>query len=495
MASRKTDLLAVMALVFIGLLPFINLLGLPPFVDEGCHIWWVERVVEEGDWVRPFDAGKPFEAWLPVPFVWLGAEPLTVMRILHVTAGLVCVLLVYVLAARIATRTTAFVSVVLTAVCPFIVFYQRLALTEIYLCAAGLLTLLFVIWFWQEQTWKSAILLGVSLVLAAFAKFPIGFVFMASVPLALIVMPESDRAKLLAPEGQLKLLVAYAPVGLLLCGVIVVVVLRLQLGLRPGFGLINIGYQTESVNRVATILANLHQLLDVLVVQVTWPVVILASVGVIFTFLKGNAYQRWLVIMGIVPIVGMMLVSSVWFARYLVFVVPPLIVGAVCGWGILLEPLGKAKNVVAAVLLVICGVLMGYQSVLIVLDPPSARGMGGYVSGWTSGYGYPELAHYLQDAPDTPPVVYTLDIVTAMQLRAQLPGEWAERVQQLHIVDGKYLNMEEKQSYLLTKAPTWLVAPQALDNQDSFVANHLRRLIGFTRPYSQTQVTLYEVTN
>ena len=172
----------------------------------------------------------------------------------------------------------------------------------------------------------------------------------------------------------------------------------------------------------------------------------------------------------------------------------PLILGTDCGWGILLEPLGKAKNVAAA-LLVICGVLMGYQSVLIVLDPPSARGMGGYVSGWTSGYGYPELAHYLQDAPDTPPVVYTLDIVTAMQLRAQLPGEWAERVQQLHIVDGKYLNMEEKQSYLLTKAPTWLVAPQALDNQDSFVANHLRRLIGFTRPYSQTQVTLYEVTN
>lgn len=68
-------------------------------------------------------------------------------------------------------------------------------------------------------------------------------------------------------------------------------------------------------------------------------------------------------------------------------------------------------------------------------------------------------------------------------------------MQQLHIVDWKYLNVEEKQAYLLTKGPTWLVAPQSLDNQDNFVASHLRRLIGFTRAYSRTLVTLCEVTN
>ena len=318
---------------------------------------------------------------------------------------------------------------------------------------------------------------------------------MASVPLALIVMPRSDRARLLNPSGRIKVFVAYAPVILLLCAMVVVVVVRLQLDLRPGFGWLNLKDQTQPVNRIAGIGANLRQLVNVLVVQVTWPVVILSVPGVIFALLKGNACQRWLTIMAIAPVAGMMLISTSWNARYLVFSIPPLIVGAVCGWQLLLEPFNRVKRGVAVGLVMMSVILMGYQSTLIIFDPPSARGLGGYIDGWTSGYGYPELARYLQTAPHPPANLYFFDICPARQLRAQLPKEWVERVQQLHIVDGKYLNVEEKQTYLLTKAPTWLVAPQALENQDSFVANHLRRLIGFTRPYSQTQVTLYEVTN
>lgn len=357
---HKQDWWAVVALTALGSIAFLNLRELPIWIDEAARVWWIERIVEAGDWTRPFGYGKPLEAWLPVPLVWLGVDMhlLIGMRALHVVAGIVAILSVYMLTREVANRTAALVRGLLAALCPFIVFFARISSAEIYLCVAGLLTLLGVVRFWREQTWASAVLLGVSMFLAAFAKFPVGFVFMWSVPLALVVMPISDRAKLLAPAGRLKLLAAYAPAGLLLCAMIVVVVVRLQLGLRPGFGLINIGYQTESVNRVSTISANLHQLLNVLLVQVTWPVVILASADITFTLLKGNAYQKWLAIMGLVPIVGMMLVSSVWFSRYLVFVIPHLIVVSVCGWGMLLEPIGRTKDVVAVVLLAICGVLM-----------------------------------------------------------------------------------------------------------------------------------------
>lgn len=495
MLNRRTDQLKIVALVFIGLLPFVNLLGLPPFIDEACQMWRVERAAEAGEWLRAFRIGKPLDAWLPVPLVWAGADTFTVMRVLHTTAGLVCVLISYVLTARFASRSTAFASALLVAVCPFIVFYQRLALAEIYLCAAGMLTLLCAIYFWQKNSWKSAIYLSVCLVLAAFAKFPIGFVFVLSVPLAWLFMTSDERTDLTSVAGRQKLLVVYAPVLLVLCTVIAVVLVRWHFGLWPGFGLQNISEQTQATNRLATFAGNLSELLTLFTVQVTLPVTVLTVIGVIFALLRGNRYLRWVTIMGGGPLLGMMLGSSVWYARYLVFTIPPLTIGAVCGWQLILRRTGRVKGAMTVVLLIASVVLMGHQSALIILDPPNARGLGGYVRGWTSGYGYPELARYLQSEPDTPSEVYFLEICPAMQLRALLPDEWAKRVRQIQLVDGRYLSRAEQEAHLTSNAPVWLITPGALDDQNDFSANHLRRLAGFSKPRSETQVTLYEVTN
>ena len=466
---------------------------MPPFVDEGWHIWWVTQAAKSGDWLRPFDAGKPLEAWLPVPFVWLGADTLTTMRLLHATAGLVCVLLVYWLATGVTTRRAAFIAALLTAICPFIVSYQRIAIVEIYLCAAGLFVLVFALRFWQDPTWLSACWLAIGLVLAAFAKFPVGFVYLITMPLAFIWMPKSERKRFWETPGRVKLLVAYLPALLLLAAVIAVIAMRLHMDLRPGFGLINIKDQTASVDRLTTIAANFSQLLGVFVEQLTWPVVLLGSVGAAAGLLRGDPRQRWLISMGAAPILGLVLLSSVWMSRYLVFAIPPLIVSAVCGWQVLLNGIGKAKRELAIVLTVVCVILMGRQSALTILDPLSVRGLDGYVSGWTSGYGYPELARYLQSAPDAPPGVYAFEVVTAMQLKALLPDEWKERVHQLQIVDGQYFDREQAESYLLESAPAWLVAPQPLSADDAFAQAHLHRIAGFDKPSRDVQVTLYEV--
>ncbi len=490
---RKYDLLAILILIAVGSLAFVNLLAMPPFVDEGWHIWWVTQAAESGDWLRPFDAGKPFEAWLPVPFVWAGADTLTTMRFLHAAAGLACVLLTYWLATGITTRLAAFIAALLTAICPFIVSYQRIAIVEIYLCAASLFVLVFALRFWRDRTWLSAFLLAIGLVLAAFTKFPIGFVFLITMPLALIWMPKSERKRFWEASGRFKLLVAYLPALLLLAAVIAIIAVRLHMDLRPGFGLINIKDQTASVDRLTTIAANLSQLLGVFVEQLTWPVVLLGLVGAAAGLLRGAPRQRWLISMGAAPILGLILLSSVWMSRYLVFAIPPLIVGTVCGWQLLLNTIGKAKRELAIVLTMVCAILMGHQSALIISNPSSARGLGGYVSGWTSGYGYPELAHYLQSAPDAPPGIYAFEIVTAMQLKALLPHEWKERVHQLQIVEGQYFDREQAESYLLESAPVWLVAPQPLSEDDAFVQAHLRRIAGFDKPPHDVQVTLYEV--
>ena len=127
-------------LACIGGLAFVRLRALPPFVDEAVHYWWVLRALEADEWLRPLNVGKPLEAWLAAPLVYLGGDPLTTMRSLHVLAGLIAVLLTFQIAEYVtSSRTTALACAVLTTLCPFLVYHERMALAEVYLCAGGLL--------------------------------------------------------------------------------------------------------------------------------------------------------------------------------------------------------------------------------------------------------------------------------------------------------------------------------------------------------------------
>jgi hypothetical protein len=309
-------------------------------------------------------------------------------------------------------------------------------------------------------------------------------------------MPTSERARSLAKEKRLKLLLAYVPVIVLLCMVIAVAVFQMRRGQAPGFGLRLVLEKTQSVDRATLIASNLSRLAEEFVATLTWPLVILAASGVAFSLARGDWRQRWLATGSIAGIVSIVLVSSFWGSRYFLFALPPLIISAVSGWQLLLKPIqGPGKLAVASLVLVPCVIYLGYQSALRIFDPVAARWSRadwGYIGEWTSGYGYPELAAYLQHS-NPPPMIYTMEVGTAMQLRAYLPAEWTARVQPLQIVQNNYLSPEEGRAYLLAQASAWLVTPFAADTDDSFTAAHLQRLAGFRKPSSTVKVTLYKV--
>ncbi|MGH2521887.1 MAG: hypothetical protein ACRDH2_05225, partial [Anaerolineales bacterium] len=331
---------------------------------------------------------------------------------------------------------------------------------------------------------------------APFTKFPVGFLFLVAMPLALIVMPHAARVLVFSPASRLKLFVAYTPAMLLLVFVLAVAIMRARVGQPPGFGLTDLFNRTHSASRVETIAANGPRLLEELTAQLTWPVVLLATPGIAAALWKGSPYQRWLTLMGFVPIAGIVFVASQWFGRYVLTALPPLTVSAVCGWQWLLAHGGRLKTALATTALAICVSLMGYQSALLILDPLHARwspiDQYGYITGPASGYGFAEAATYVQHA-DPPPLIYAFDVATAMQLRSGLPPEWAGRVEQLYVIDGRSLSLEERKARLLTLTPAWLVTPEALDPKDSYVASHLRPVAAFERPGGQTAVMLYEV--
>lgn len=489
------DWLAFGVLLLISCMSFIRLRSFPIFVDESINLWWLYRLADFGEWWRPLGDGKPLEVWLVLPLIWLGCDALICMRALHVVAGIMTTLLVYVFISKLADRSVAFVGALLNAVCPWSVFYQRLAIADTYLCSAGLLSMFAVFQAIRKSDRYAIVLLSISLILSAMAKMPVGFIFIAALPLALFWAQGENRVQLLRARN--KILMAYTPVCLLLAMVIVIALYQFWHGEAPGFGLRLVMSKTQSANRLALLASNLIRLVDEFSAPLTPAIALILLIGVILSLWRGNWVQRWLASWSLLSLGLIVSIAAFWGSRYFLFAVPPLIISCVSGWHSVLGRLtNRARIIATLVVLVPCTVYMMYQSGLRIFNPLLARWSRGdwvYISEWPSGYGYPEMAEYLLSVPDMPPVVYTFEVGTAMQLRAYLPKEMEQKIQQLQLVDGKYLTVEEARAYLLDHSPAWLVTPSGADPNDPWSSKHLRRIVGFRKPCSTIEVTLYEV--
>src|SRR5216683_4638051 len=237
MSTYRNDIVPIGALLLIGSFAFVHLMALPAFEDEGSQLRSVWRLIEANEWLQPLGEGKPLEAWPMVPLVRLVGQPLAAIRALHVLVGMIGAVLTYRLGLRVTDRWTAWTSGAFFAICPFVVYLQRLAVSDILLCTAGIWVLVSVLRFAESPTWPRAAVLAIGLVLAAFCKFPVGFVFLISMPLALLLMPPHERLGLLHQPVLTRLLASHAPVALLALCVIVAAIIRLRRGQSPGFGL------------------------------------------------------------------------------------------------------------------------------------------------------------------------------------------------------------------------------------------------------------------
>jgi len=504
MNSRRSELLLVGALLLFGSLSFFNLMALPVFEDEGTQLRWIWRLADAGEWLQPLGDGKPLEAWPLVPAVWLSSTPVIAVRAMHVLVGMIGIVLMFRLGRALSDRWAAVASAASFAVCPFVVYLQRLALSDILLCTAGVWVLLSTHRLVESPTRQHASSWASSLVLAAFCKFPVGFIFLISMPLAMLSMPGRERQPLLRPPAAQWLLLAHAPIVLLGLTVLVVATVQWSRGASPGFGLHDL--QGVGLGGYA-IGAPRPQLWSELTAQLSWPVVAVATIGLLASVLQGDWRERWLIAMGVLPMLAIALFASFWFSRYLLFTLPPLIVSASCGWRRLWARSGRFLRAGEVAAFAVCLGLMGRQSALIILDPVaaswSALDRSQYFEGVGSGYGYREAASFILTAPDTPARIYSLDGHSAYQLRSYLPPGWVRRVTPVFYADdGTGLRTEESRfANLLAHVPAWLIVPEPLLHRyliysfgEANVARiAVRQIRAFEKPSRLTRVSIYEI--
>jgi 4-amino-4-deoxy-L-arabinose transferase-like glycosyltransferase len=508
--TYRKELLPIAVLLFLGSIPFIHLMALPAFEDEGSQLRWIWRLIAMGEWLQPLVDGKPLEAWPMVLLVRLGLPPLMAIRAVHVLAGMIAAVLTYRLAFELSDRASAFVSGALLAICPFLVYLQRLALSDVFMCAAGIWVLLSIIRFIRSPTGWHAVEFACGLVLAAFCKFPVGFVFLIALPLALMLMPPHERRRLLRPPALTKVLAAHAPIALLIVVVIAVAVIRLRRGQSPGFGLQDlIGVGMGQYHDIAAVIGVPRiNLVGELAAQLSWPVMVIGLIGLAAGALLDDWGRRWLIVVGAAPMLGIGLLAEFWYPRYLLFTLPPLIIGAVSGWRSLSLRMGRFRRPVEFAVLAVCAGFMGRQSALIIFDPVAARWSAvdrfQYFEGWSSGYGYPEAAKFILAAPDAPLMIYSLDGHSAYQLRTYLPAEWGPRVTPVFYGQGgDTLRSEEARLVnLFSRAPVWIVVPEPLlqgyldssFGRMNLAQIHLRLIAEFDKPGSRARLAIYEAT-
>lgn len=508
MSVSHRDRLPIAALLLIGSLAFIHLMSLPSFEDEGSQLRWISRAIEANEWTEPLSEGKPLEAWPLVPVVMLAAQPLAAVRALHVLYGMVGAVLTYLLASQVSSRRTAFAAGVLFAVCPFVVYLERFALSDILMCVAGIWVLLSVMQLLRSPTWPNAISLALALVLAALSKLPVGFVFLSSMPLALLLMPADERRTLLHTAALTRLVVAHVPAALLAVAVIVVALVRVRRGQVAGFGVQDfIGISLGRYQGIAAIIGGVRPSLSgELSTQLSWTVIALGLVGLAASALLNDWRQRWLIVVGAAPMLAIGWLATFWYSRYLLFELPPLIVAAASGWHSLAARLPRYSGALAFAAFAVCASFMLQQSARLILDPASARWSAldrfQYFEGWGSGYGYPEAAHFIVQSADAPRKVYALDGHSAYQLRAYLPGEWLSRVQSVNYGDdGRWLRSEdERLANLLDHTPAWIIVSEQLlpfylqANLGGGAQLALRKIASFDKPGGRFQLAIYEAT-
>ena len=376
----------------------IALTALPMFLDERIYLRWAYWIEQGRRLQVPFVAGKGLSVWVLAAVTPHAADPLRAGRLLTVAVGVLTLVAVHRLAARLtADVRAADLAALLYIVCPFTLFHDRMVLADPYLSAFTAWTLLLALRLADAPRLRDGAALGTAMALGIAAKVT-GLPLLAIPLLVLGVMGGARRASVKP------LALAYV----VAIGLIAFPVWRFFS--RPSGELSKLAAMGgDDSPLVAAVSANLGLAASWLWTYWTPGLVLLAGVGLV-AGVRTTALRRsalLLVLMAVGPVAVFATVSRVWFPRYVLFTTVPFLILAALGFRAVMDAAGRLHPVAPSV-----GAMRTALFLAIVLAPalrfdatlwtdPSRAPLPDvdrfqYVTGWPSGYGSRDSVAFLR---------------------------------------------------------------------------------------------------
>ena len=224
---KTTIILAVLIFIFALGLRVYNLTLLPVFGDEAIYIRWAQ-VMRADPSLRflPLSDGKqPLFMWSVIPLFKIFSDPLFAGRAVSVISGVLTSLGVFTLTYLLfRSKKVAIIAMVIHALSPFSIFFDRLALADSMLAAFGVWTLVFAVLTAKSMRLDFAMIAGFALGGALLTKSP-GIFFAILLPTSWILseFPKTIKSRLshlvkLVLLSLVTLLIGYAMYNILRLG-------------------------------------------------------------------------------------------------------------------------------------------------------------------------------------------------------------------------------------------------------------------------------------
>lgn len=387
-----------------------NLMVLPIFTDEGMHISRAQEMLETGNFIRGTLAGKFLHIWLLALIIPWFQAPLVTARVLSVATGLASgIATIYLAYTLWPHRDLGWIAALIYLFIPLPLINERMALSDSLLTVLTTLILILSIKFIRQPRNIAGYALGVCLGLAYLTKIN-GLIYFTTPILAFVFLREGEQsAKILIRPYLIALLVAL-PTALEFPRQFLSVAVRSVL--NP------IGPQVSPGNWQ---LYGLGETWLDLTAYVTWPILLLAAMRLLYGLRsRGRISALFAVLLLITPSFYILSAKDVWYSRYLLPIVPLLVVLAARTLVDLASLLnrntrsayGKVWLVSLSLLALLPSLAFDYQ---FITDPryapltPVDRWQ--YITGWPSGYGLAETVTWLrQRAAEEGPLVVIADL-------------------------------------------------------------------------------------
>lgn len=388
-------IISVLAVVAFFFLRLSKLNNIPVFVDEAIYVRWSQVMKAESSlrFLPQTDGKQPLFMWTTIPFFKISSDPLVAGRLVSVASGFGAFLgigfLVWLIFGDLLIVS---LSMLVYAILPFSVFFDRMALADSMLAMFGIWSLALSILFAKTRKLDHAMLLGFAIGGGLLTKSP-AIIFYVWLVLSLLFFSKSQGSKTRS-------------LGNLLIGLFAVVVISQMmysiLRLGPAFNMIGARNQDYLFTWKEVLGHPLNPLIGNLKTTLNWLWLLFSPtllISLIFGLIpkKTRTLSLFLILISFIPLVAQASIAKVYTSRYVLFAVLPLI--PVIGFGLNLLVTRKGILIkLSSIILLIVPLVISLLCVFAPTKAPLSYDMHtGYLEEWTAGWGQKEVANYLID--------------------------------------------------------------------------------------------------